>query len=101
VCAARTFVHKGRMTRFRRNVKINSERLRISEDVTIKTEGLKGIKGAILSSEGSREHLTQRPTRQDDQLQSNETQLRTLTAVSNAVTMSTFILQRRQDKTPV
>ena len=57
--AAHTFVHKGRMTRFRRNVKMNSERLRVSEDVTIKTEGLQGIKEAILSSERSREHLTQ------------------------------------------
>jgi len=45
------FVHKGRITRFRRNIEINNERLRISEDVTIKTEGLKGTKGAILSNE--------------------------------------------------
>jgi len=96
------FVHKGRITRFRRNIKINNERLRISEDVTIKTEGLKGTKGAILSNEKSREHLTQRRTRKENgQLQSNETQLRTLTAVSNAVTTTNFILQRRQDKTPI
>jgi len=47
------------MTRFQRNVKMNSERLRISADVTIKIESHKDIKEAILSSEESREHLTQ------------------------------------------
>jgi len=68
-------------------------------------ESLEGIKGAILSSKDSHKPLTQRPTRQeDDQLQSNEMQLRTLMAVSNAVTMTNrtnFILPCCQDMTSI